>query len=584
MRGTSYVPTRDGTRLAVFVHRPEDRVRCPVLLMCNRYNRTSPNRGHLAAWLGRWSFLSRIGVVGDAQTSGPDPKRSIDEVPWLARLVAAGYAIAIVDGRGTGSSFGWSRGPFDRVEADDVHDVGEWLASQPWCNGRVGMFGRSYMGTNQLLAADRAPPSLRAIFPQMPLFDLYDFIRGGGVFREGFARHWTADVERRDLEVPGMRLDEDPQGVLLRQALVERARSRDVFGAFSRLSARDDRDPETDRPLFLDHSPASIALAHGPLSLPCQLLAGWYDCFLRDAVSWWHNLAGPRRLIIGPWAHEGSLGYDLTEEHALWYGHWLEDRDTGVLAEPAVSYYTIGAPPGQRWRSAERWPPPGFEHRPFYLHDGPCGSVRSRNDGGLGSTPPTAEAVDEYRVDARTSSGSATRWTHGYGGPFGYEDLRPNDERCLTYTTPPLEHDLDVTGHPVVHVWLDAEVADVQLFAFLEQVSPDGESEYVTEGALALAHRALHRPSWNDGGLPWHRGHREDLQPVPDQPVELVLDLLPLSRRFVRGHRIRLALCCADRDNAQIPPATVGTRVRVHRSPARPSRLLLPLAAGVGPR
>ena len=123
-------------------------------------------------------------------------------------------------------------------------------------------------------------------------------------------------------------------------------------------------------------------------------------------------------------------------------------------------------------------------------------------------------AVDRYQVDPGTSSGAASRWTNGYGGPFGYRDLRSNDARGLTFTSAPLAKDLEIIGHPVADLWVSSDQPDAALFVYLEDVHPGGYSQYVTEGALRLSHREEQRPrGYLD--LPYHRGDAADVRPLP---------------------------------------------------------------------
>src|SRR4029077_12302834 len=155
--------------------------------------------------------------------------------PWLETVLAAGYVVAIVDVRGSGASFGAWPGPFSPQEARDAYDITEWLCPQTWCSGAVGMFGRSYMGTNQYLAAAEAPPHLKAIFPQMAMFDLYAFLYGGGIFRQDFARQWMRDVAGRDSAARVTPVDSDTDGRDLAAARAEHCGNLAGYELFARL-------------------------------------------------------------------------------------------------------------------------------------------------------------------------------------------------------------------------------------------------------------------------------------------------------------------------------------------------------------
>ncbi len=172
----------------------------------------------------------------------------------------------------------------------------------------------------------------------------------------------------------------------------------------------------------------------------------------------------------------------------------------------------------------------------------------------------------------------ATRWDNAVGGAplMIYPDLAPNDARSLTYTTPPLDADVNVTGHPVVTLWLSSSTNDADVIVLLEEVDAAGVSHYISEGVLRASHRALAEAPWDNLGLPFQRSFAEDVQPLPDgAPGELVMDLLPTANIFNAGHRIRVTIMGADADNIELP-ATAPT-IQVHRTRAHPSRIVLPV-------
>ena len=183
---------------------------------------------------------------------------------------------------------------------------------------------------------------------------------------------------------------------------------------------------------------------------------------------------------------------------------------------------------------------------------------------------------DEYVVDCTTTTGKATRWTNGYGGPIKYPDMRENDSKALTYTTQPLEYGVEITGHPVLHLWVKSPTSDLDFYAYLEEVDGEGYSHYLSEGVIRISHRALSEPPYEYMGLPYHRSHREDVLPLIDEPVELVYDLLPISNVFDEGHRIRLTLACADKDNYENRDVS-GTIATVHRNKKHYSHISLPI-------
>jgi hypothetical protein len=205
--------------------------------------------------------------------------------------------------------------------------------------------------------------------------------------------------------------------------------------------------------------------------------------------------------------------------------------------------------------------------------------VNSTNDGLLSSKAlPDKKGRDDYIVDYSTTTGKATRWDNAVGGGFKYPDMTANDEKGLTYTTPPLTEDLEITGHPVAHLWISSTATDGNFFVYLEEVDPEGVSQYVTEGAMKASHRALHEPYYDKMGLPFHRSHAEDVvELTPGEPVELIFDLQPTSNVFNAGNLMRVTIVCADKDNALTEELSPPPMVTLYRNSKRASYIILPL-------
>jgi putative CocE/NonD family hydrolase len=260
-----------------------------------------------------------------------------------------------------------------------------------------------------------------------------------------------------------------------------------------------------------------------------------------------------------------------------WYDYWLKGIDNGIMEEPPIRYYTIDAPKGRQWRSSHTWPPESSAYQKYYFHAGPSGSVRSVNDGILSRKKPvTNKGDDSYKVDYSTTSGTATRWTSGGVKP-NYPDMRNNDRKGLTYTTAPLKRAVEVTGHPIVHLWIISSDDDGDFFAYLEEVDKNGVSHYLTEGMLRASHRKLHSAPFNNLGLPYHRSFQEDIEKLPSEPVELIFDLIPVSKMFNEGHRIRITITCADKDNASTPVKNPAPTVHLFRNTSYTSFVELPI-------
>ncbi len=561
-RSSLYIDVRDGTRLAADIFRPARdgqpaEQAFPVLLTVDRYRRSFEDNGQLFT--------------------------QVDEDPWLPEMLRHGYVVAAVDSRGSGASFGTRYGPFPPVEVQDNFDVTEWLARQPWCDGNVGMVGVSYRGANQLLAASNPSPHLKAIVPEMAMFDMYHFVRAGGIFRNDFVNRWNELVKLLDVEQPAAPTDDDPERHALAEAIEQHRGNGDVYQIFERLVYRDTIDSITETQVHFVRSPHHYLESIRKSKVPIYHFSGWFDAWPRDALVAFQNLDNPQKIMIGPWSHD-QMDWDLwVTEHLRWFDYWLKQIDNGIMDEPPIHYYTMGAPQEQRWRSVSRWPIPEARAKAFYFGAGASGSVQSVNDGTLStrSTMARAEtdAGDDYPVDYTTTTGKTTRWANAYGAEFEYPDMRPNDEKGLTYTTAPLEADVEVTGHPVVHLWVTASEPDADFFVYLEEVDREGRSHYVTEGVLRASHRATHDPPLDYFGLPYHRSYKEDVRDLPSEPVELLIDLHPTSNLFDQGHRIRVTITGADRDNHLTPEQSPPPTLRIHRSEDRASRIRLPIVS-----
>jgi putative CocE/NonD family hydrolase len=569
-RSSQYITTRDGTKLAMDLHRPSKngvvaKDRLPVIWTHNRYHRSSIHDGKVRGML--------------------------DTFPWLATIARYGYIIAVVDTRGGGASFGAQPGFFSREECHDAYDVTEWLAAQPWSSGAIGMFSRSYLGETQYFAAAEAPPHLKAIFPEMAFFDFYQVAVPGGIYRDDFFDNWSRLTKGLDASAkfewngtalgdPVAPVDGDQGGAILSAALEEHKASRDIVEFMSPLHFRDSIDQMTGKPVFQERSSGSYVSQIEKSGVAIYHLAGWFDIFPRDSLQFFRNLHNPQKVVIGPWFHTEYQGLDHAAEHLRWYDYWLKGIKNGVMDEDPIHYWTIGAPPGQEWRSSKVWPLATEHHTNCYFQQGPSKTIKSANDGLLSVDFPRS-GRDEYVVDYSTTPGRGNRWANGYGGPKGYPDLAANDAKGLTYTSDPLATDTEVTGHPVAHLWVSSSAKDGDFFVYLEEVGTEGHSIYVTEGALRASHRAVSAAPYDNIGMPYHRSFASDVADLPSEPVELAFDLHPTSKVFKAGNRIRITVTCADKDSYQTPVLSPAPKVTLYRDSKHASYVDLPLITGI---
>ena len=571
---SQYVEMRDGVELAVDVTRPAvDGVpvdeRLPVIWTHSRYHR---NPGELA------KIFAGGGEV-------PEINSMVDASPNLQRLVQHGYVVASVGVRGSGASYGRFEGLFSEAETRDAVEIIEWLAAQPWSSGNVGMYGASYLGITQYMAASKSPAALKAIFPRVAAFDMYDLVYPGGVFRDDMLRHWADLTHRLDLEWPAPPVEADSDRVMLGEAMDQHSDNWDVMSEYSAGRFRDHDVPTLS---WAKHGPSVLLESINEAEVPAYHFNGWFDVFVADATLWYANYEGPQKLAVGAWSHASMpdsalmaerLRLVAIEQHR-WFDYWLKGIDNGIMDEPPIHFALMEDPGAWSWRSADTWPPAEAETTLLYLAAGRSGSVESVNDGGLtDSAPAEVDAHDAYLVDLTTTTGTTTRWDNAVGVPLmAYSELAANDRKALTYTTPPLENDLTVVGHPVVTLYVTAKGGDADFHVLLEEVDGEGAVRYVTEGVLRGSHRKLEEAPWDNMGLPYQRSFEADRVPLPsDEPTQLVMDLHPTATVFDAGHRIRITIMGADADNTEGPLVMPPPTLRVYRSQAYASRIALPV-------
>ena len=567
VRDSQYLTMRDGVRIAIDVLRParggkpaEEKL--PVIWSHTRYRRATLRDGKIY---------------------------SVIDSPVYQSFISHGYILANADVRGSGASFGTWKGIFTPKESRDAYEITEWLASQPWCDGNVGMLGGSYLGITQLMAASTRPPHLKALFPIVALFDLYGIVFHNGVLFDDFIRTWSDLTDELD-KTPGAApvLGEDGEA-LLKAALEEHSANRRLIDIILPLRFRDDRDDVTGGRLYQEWQPAGFVNEINEAGVPMYVWGGWFDSFTKDCALIFRNFAVPKKLVMGAWSHSprdpeiGREEFTLAVTEALrWFDYWLKGIKNGIMDEPPVHYHLMKAPKQNEWRTAEAWPVRDAVAVPYYFGGGPSGSVASVNDGVLGASLPAGKGgADEYRVDPTTTSGKTSRWDNAVGGGFGYADMTENDRKGLTYTTPPLAEDLNITGHPVAHLWVSSTAGEGDFFVFLEEVDQTGVSHYVSEGAIKASHRALSEPYYDNLGLPFHRSYAADVQPLkPGHPEELVFDLQPTSNLFEMGNRVRLTVVGADADNATPLSLYPTPTVKVYREKKKASCISLPVVGG----
>lgn len=468
-----------------------------------------------------------------------------------------GYAVMIQDVRGRFKSDGDFR-PFHDDgwrENRDGYDTVEWIAAQPWSNGKVGTIGGSYSGATQYQLTPTRPPHLAAQFVRESSSDYHrEWVYRGGAFELAFSLMWALGVTASNLEhlVP-------PDEVARYRGLLTRARDHEIDTWFADRPLAPNRllaglsDWHNDWLAHPDDGPLwwqwNVSLKYPEVDTPVYHLGGWFDSFLRGTLE---NFKGFRaharsqrardaqRLIVGPWIHGptnidkrvvGEFDYgseavvQLNPLRLEFFDYWLKGVDTGIAEQPAVRYFLMGA---NTWRTATDWPPPDARLLKLYFHGGRSGSAQSLNDGRLShevssaTDQPDSYVYDPDRPVPTLGGGYLDYRAEPKHGGF---DQRPIEPLVLTYTGEPLERDLEATGPVTATLYAMSSARDTDWVARVCDVHPDGTSRIVADGIL----RARYRNSLQ---------HPELL--TPNQVEKFEVDCWATSNLFKAGHRIRV--------------------------------------------
>ncbi len=555
---SEYITTRDGTRLAVDISRPTingvvTEEALPVLWTYSRYHR-------------QWE-AGVPNIVGDAT---------------LQRLVKHGYVIAAVNVRGGGASFGRYEGLFSAPETRDAYDVIDWLFKQKFSDGNVGMYGWSYLGISQYMAASTHHPALKAITPENGYFNLYDAVRRGGILRADLVDTWGKGTQYLDKVRKPHPVDTDTDGSLATAAVEEHATNFDPISPMTTAKFRDSTAPEFD---WIKDMPSSVIEAVNKSGVAIYHFGAWHDPYTTDTLLHYYNYSGPQKMALGPWAHEPNNDAERAERNRVygieflrWFDYWLKGIQNGVMDESKIYVAEVDT-----MRESWKWLPmpdfPSNRNRVSYFFD-----QRIRHDTPLLPTDRVlttqhseASTAVEYQVNLETTTGTATRWDSNYGKPADYPDMTENDGRSLTFTTAPMEEDMVIAGIPLVKMYLSASTPDADVYALLEEVGADGRSVYITEGNLRVSLRKEIKAPWNNLSIPWHRAFKEDEQFLtPEQVVEINFDILPVVHRINKGNRLRVVIMGGDKDNMEAPPFA-DALLSVKTGGVRASHISLPI-------
>lgn len=481
-----WIPMKDGTRLSAKMWIPKDAKENPVP-----------------------AILEYIPYRKNEFTALRDSLRH----PYFA---GHGYASIRVDIRGSGDSEGILYDEYLKQEQDDALEVLEWIGKQEWFTGGVGMIGKSWGGFNGLQVAARQHPLLKAVITLCSTDDRYadDVHYKGGTMLASDMLWWAStmlvyNARPQDPEVVGDSWREN--------WLARMEKTPPYVEEWVRHQRRDE---------YWQHG--SVCEDYSKITIPVFAVGGWADGYTNAVFRLLENLSGPRKGLVGPWAHEypevavpgPQIGF--LQEAIRWYDQWLKEEETGIMDEPMVRAYVQDSMPPQtsydyrygKWVAEEQWPPKDEVRQPFYLQ---------------GQTL-TEQPAEEQEILVSSVQ------QHGlYAGvfcPFGQKGDLSADQRlengyATVFTGEPLTEDMNILGFPTFSFEFSSDEEIANIAVRLNEVAPDGAVNRITWGVLNLTHRESHE-------------FPEKL--VPHQRYEAMVELNAIGYRIPAGHRLEVAI------------------------------------------
>jgi putative CocE/NonD family hydrolase len=503
-------------------------------------------------------------------------ERSPNTVRYRKAFVPYGYALVVVDVRGTGASFGRRDAFRSPRERGDYHKIADWIVAQPWSNGAIGATGVSYLGAASDFLLTTGHPAVKAIAPLFAVFDTYieNCYPGGLLLMNRLAgkddQFMSAlDNDHREnrkkffgyLKNPNLlgpqRVDEDPDGSLCRAAVAEHSSNFNMADFITEFRFKDSALPYDPDFTPASMNPATFA-AYSTPGAAVLAVSGWMDgaAYANGSISRFltYGDGRPVHLLIGPWDHGARVNispwrnriepeFALMGEVLRFFDHYLYGADNGYDREAPIHYFSMHE---EKWKNANAWPVHQDETT-LYLGTGRslCAAVPSRGE-------------DRYQVDFAIGTGRHTRYerTAALDNNDCYPDWTSRQNAYLNFTSEALDQDLRMAGHPVVSLNLSSSEADASLFVYLTELTADGNAYYVTEGMLRALHRKIspapdnYKCTW-----PYQSMARTDAAPLEiGKPATITFALFPTSWTFQAGSRIRISLAGSDAEHyGQVP-------------------------------
>lgn len=532
------VRVRDGIRIALRIYRPEGKGPFPALFAPSPYRYDNDELPAYPCFLWR--------------ETGP--------IEWYTQQ---GYAYVRADVRGTGYSEG-SFGLFSREEQNDLYDVIEWIAAQPWCSGKVGGIGQSYFCMSQWWMGIVKPPHLACLGLYDGMNDFYRHFGYPGGIEGNFLPYWFAQSVRIPNKFPAN--GDHPREV-----------ESDLLLDFMRHPLYDAWWKERS-PVYRVHE----------IEVPIYSIGVFakMDLHLLGNITGYRRVKGFKKLAITgtptPWSSATDFAKAEFHERYLlpFYDRFLKGIENGFEQRPDVEYVVKNT---GVTRTFPAWPPPGIEQRTYFLASGPSGSVRSLNDGALATAKPSASGgKTSYAYPQPT-------WVFGVvaTGPEGPDPARA----VLTFTSAPLDADLEIAGSAKAIVALSTTRTDADVIVKLSEQFAQSEDErakgvnpryvIVTKGYLRASHSRERDRHLDSDEIAMYT-HDREVPLEPGKVYEIEVPFHPMAYRFRKGNRIRLEI--ANGDSAVTDglffhayrPDKVGADT-IHHDAAHPSRVVLPV-------
>ena len=500
-------------------------------------------------------------------------------------FVRRGYNQVFVDVRGTGRS-GGSWDPFGAREQRDYPRVLDWIVTQPWSDGVLGMWGISATATTALLAAGQGHPAIKAVFPVVPMGDVYrDVVFVGGQASIAFLPAWMTVVVLAATLNPTF-YDQPDQYLTAVAEHLGGANDFIVPRTVGVIAGRP--DTAYDNAYWGTKSPLELA---GGVRAPTFIVGGLFDIFQRSEPLNYEALKNhtTAKLLIGPWHHlAAAVGERLplegvpTLEHIalMWFDRYLKGIENGAEALPNVTQWVWGH---EHFVTSPDWPIAEARPERLFLHAG----GRLRNEPPAAGASPSTVVQQPFNGICSESSLQISLGLLGYAPlPCWYQD---NLVQALeaTFDSEPMDDDFYINGPIQADVWMSTTAEDAGLVVRVSDLQPDGTARSLASGLQTASLRAVDedKSRFLDGEMiqPWHPFTGESLQAVGSgNVVKVPVEIFSTSALIRKGHRLRISVGASNFPYGAMPLAGLAQSVAgvmsIYGDAEHPSSVVLPVA------